>query len=276
MNRKEYTGSLYSQYKKEPIKTRIIPKEEILFNLKNISQLLTLDVLKPDYTYQDRERLVLNRKEGLLALFTKRKRKDPEKDAEDFLCSLGGIRTLLLSTIKIIREGDPASDNDGEIVATYPGFKAILCYRIGHLFYQKGRKEAARVISEYAHSLTGIDIHPGAKIGKSFFIDHGTGIVIGETCIIGDNVRLYQGVTLGALSLSKGRRLKSVKRHPTIQDNVTIYSNASIFGGETVIGENSTIGANVYLTKSVDRDSVVFLSDKGITFSKKNTKKGQH
>lgn len=161
------------------------------------------------------------------------------------------IRGLLELDIQAMYDGDPAANSLSEIVLTYPGFIAISAYRIAHEFYSLGLRFLARIITEYAHGRTGIDINPGAIIGKSFFIDHGTGIVIGETAIIGNNVKIYQGVTLGALSLKDGHNLKNIKRHPTVKDNVTIYSNASILGGETVVGNNVVVGGGVFLTKSV-------------------------
>lgn len=178
----------------------------------------------------------------------------------DFLNGLPEIKEYLVSDIKALYEGDPSANSYCEIVLTYPGFIAISAYRIAHFLYKQDLKFVARVISEYAHSRTGVDINPGATIGKSFFIDHGTGIVIGETTLIGENVKIYQGVTLGALSLKDGRSLKNKKRHPTIGNNVTIYSGASIFGGDTIIGDNSIIGSNVFLIKSVEPNSKVRLS----------------
>lgn len=188
---------------------------------------------------------------------------------KQFYAKLPEIRRLLNGTIDAIFEGDPAALNRAEIVFTYPGFKAILGYRVAHAFTEIGEDVLARIIAEYYHSETGIDIAPKATIGERFFIDHGTGIVIGETAIIGNNVKLYQGATIGALSLAEGRALSGVKRHPTIEDNVTIYSNASIFGGETVIGKNSTIGANVYITRSIEPNSIVRLGNTGIVILKK-------
>ena len=176
---------------------------------------------------------------------------------EDFFVEIAGLRENLIKDALSIYDGDPACNSIGEVILIYPGFKAITSYRIAHIFYLNKEYFIARTISEYAHSLTGIDINPGATIGDNFFIDHGTGIVIGETCIIGNNVKLYQGVTLGALSLKDGRQLKNKKRHPTIEDNVTIYSGASIFGGDTIIGKNTIIGSNVFITKSVPTNSLI-------------------
>ncbi|MCR5078434.1 MAG: serine O-acetyltransferase [Bacilli bacterium] len=193
-----------------------------------------------------------------------------EKDLDGFFEELPHIRNLLNGSIDAIFEGDPASTSKEEIVFTYPGFQAILYHRVAHYFYGVGQKLLARGISEIAHSQWGIDIAPGATIGNHFFIDHGTGIVIGETAIIGNNVKLYQGATIGAMSLSAGRMLSGKKRHPTVEDDVTIYSNASILGGETTIGRGSIIGANVYLKTSVEPDSVVVLENSGIVIRKKN------
>lgn len=158
-------------------------------------------------------------------------------------------------------EGDPAAKSTMEVVMSYPGMYAIVVHRLAHILYQKGVPLIPRIMSEFAHSRTGIDIHPGARIGPGFFIDHGTGVVIGETCVIGENVKLYQGVTLGALSFEKdqyGRPVKGIKRHPDVGDNVVIYAGATILGGETRIGSNSEIGGNVWLTHSVPPNSKVY------------------
>ena len=176
---------------------------------------------------------------------------------EDFFIKIAALKENLMKDAISIYNGDPSCNSISEVILIYPGFKAITSYRIAHIFYINKEYFIARTISEYAHSLTGIDINPGASIGENFFIDHGTGIVIGETCIIGNNVKLYQGVTLGALSLKDGRELKNKKRHPTIEDNVTIYSGASIFGGDTIIGKNTIIGSNVFITKSVSSNSLI-------------------
>lgn len=151
---------------------------------------------------------------------------------------------------------DPASNSIEEVYIAYPGFFAISIYRFSHELFKLNIPLIPRLMSEYAHRLTGVDIHPGANIGNSFFIDHATGIVIGETCIIKENVKIYQGVTLGALQVKKS--LKNTKRHPTVQENVIIYANATILGGDTIIGANSIIGGNVWLTKSVPENSFVY------------------
>ena len=176
--------------------------------------------------------------------------------AENFFSKIPRIHEKLMMDAQAIFKGDPAATNVDEVILTYPGFFAISVYRIAHEFYILKIPYFPRVLTEYAHRLTGIDIHPGAKIGKSFFIDHGTGIVIGETTEIGNNVKLYQGVTLGAVSVNKN--LSNSKRHPTIEDNTVIYSGATILGGETIIGHNSVIGGNVWLTSSVQPYSIVY------------------
>ena len=163
-------------------------------------------------------------------------------------------RKIQLDTQAAYR-GDPAAKSNEEVVLSYPGLEAILVYRIAHFLYGNGVPIIPRIMSEHVHGKTGIDIHPGAKIGESFFIDHGTGVVVGETCVIGNNVKIYQGVTLGALSVKKN--LQNKKRHPTIEDDVTIYANATILGGETVIGHGSTIGGNTWVTESVPAGSVI-------------------
>lgn len=176
--------------------------------------------------------------------------------AEYFFERFPHIYLELEKDAKSLLENDPAATDLEEIYYAYPGFYAIAIYRFAHELFQKKIPLIPRIWTEFAHSKTGIDIHPGAKIGRNFFIDHGTGIVVGETTVIGDNVKLYQGVTLGALSVSK--EIANTKRHPTIENNVTIYSNATILGGETVIGEGSLIGGNVWITSSVAPNSVVY------------------
>ncbi|NJM41052.1 MAG: serine acetyltransferase, partial [Anaerolineae bacterium] len=169
---------------------------------------------------------------------------------------LSPLIELLWLDAQAMYEGDPAAQSVDEVIGTYPGLLAVSIHRIAHEFYQLGLPIFPRMLSEIAHARTGIDIHPGATIGKSFCIDHGTGIVIGETAMLGDHVKLYQGVSLGALSVDKS--LASSKRHPTIEDHVVIYANATILGGETVIGHHSVIGGNVFITKSVASHSVVY------------------
>jgi serine O-acetyltransferase len=174
-----------------------------------------------------------------------------------FLERLAGIRTLLSEDVEAAFEGDPAAKSYAEIVVSYPSIRAIAVYRIAHELHLLGLPILPRMMTEYAHDRTGIDIHPGAQIGRRFFVDHGTGVVIGETTTIGDNVRLYQGVTLGAKSPRGGTTLRGKKRHPTIEDDVTIYAGATILGGETTIGEGTVIGGNVWLIESVSPYSKV-------------------
>jgi serine O-acetyltransferase len=176
---------------------------------------------------------------------------------DGFFDELPAIRGALALDMEANFRGDPAAKSFEEVILSYPGFEAITVYRLAHYFWKAQVSLIPRMMSEYIHCRTGIDIHPGAEIGTSFFIDHGTGVVIGETTVIGNNVKLYQGVTLGALSVKKeeGNR----KRHPTIEDNVTIYSNATILGGETIIGHDSVIGGNVWITEPVPPDSTVYI-----------------
>ena len=173
---------------------------------------------------------------------------------------LPNIKKKLELDVEAAYKGDPAAYTKKEIILSYPSFEALSIYRISHYLYEEGAIILSRAMSEYAHSITGIDINPGAKIGHSFFIDHGTGVVIGETCIIGDNVKIYQGVTLGALSFPKddeGNIIKGNKRHPTIGNNVIIYANATVLGGDTVIGDNCVIGSNVSIRSSIAKNSTV-------------------
>lgn len=179
-----------------------------------------------------------------------------EMIADKFFNRIPFLYDLLNKDASAILEGDPASKSEFEVIRTYPGFFAISLYRLAHELLLLEVPLLPRILTEHAHSRTGIDIHPGAKIGEYFFIDHGTGIVIGETAIIGDHVKLYQGVTLGALSVDKS--LQHVKRHPTVEDHVVIYSGATILGGKAVIGHHSIIGGNVWLTKSVPPHSTVY------------------
>jgi len=177
-----------------------------------------------------------------------------------FLESIPSIRTMLAGDVQAAYDGDPAALNLDEVVLAYPGLLAISVHRLAHRLYELNVPLMPRIMSEWVHLQTGIDIHPGARIGRNFFIDHGTGVVIGETADIGANVKIYQGVTLGALSFRKderGRVIRESKRHPTVSDNVTIYANAIILGGDTVVGENSVIGGSVFLTTSVPPNSVV-------------------
>ncbi len=183
-----------------------------------------------------------------------------------FLSRLPEIQRRLLLDVQAGYDGDPAAASKEEVIFSYPGFYAIFVHRVAHELFTLSVPYIPRMMSEYAHSQTGIDIHPGATIGDSFFIDHGTGVVIGETTVIGNHVKLYQGVTLGALSLRAGQKLAGKKRHPTVEDGVTVYSGASILGGDTVIGEGSVIGGNAFITASVPRFTKVSVMAPALEF----------
>jgi serine O-acetyltransferase len=224
-------------------------------------------LLFPGYFDDEYAEVLLEKaKRLLLRLLTSKKEQEHKEEsaklAMDFLAKLPKIRASLATDVEAAFDGDPAASGREEIIISYPGVYAISVYRLAHELYILGVPMLPRIMTEYAHSVTGIDIHPGAQIGDYFFIDHGTGIVIGETTVIGEHVKVYQGVTLGALSTKEGQRLKGKKRHPTVEDYVTIYSGASIFGGETVIGKNSVLGSNVFVTESVPADSKLSINDK--------------
>ena len=193
-----------------------------------------------------------------------------------FLETLPKIREYLSTDVIAAFNGDPAAFSTDEIIFCYPCIFAITIYRIAHELYALGVPMIPRIITEYAHNLTGIDIHPGATIGKYFFIDHGTGVVIGETTVIGENVKIYQGVTLGALSTRKGQQLRGVKRHPTLGNNVTIYSGTSVLGGETVIGDGVTIGGNAFIVNSVSKGMKVSVKNPELEYSRSSTPDSAH
>ena len=173
--------------------------------------------------------------------------------------------------VEAFYDGDPAAYSTDEIIFCYPGLFAITVYRMAHVLYTLGVPMLPRMMTEHAHGVTGIDINPGATIGKYFFIDHGTGIVVGETTVIGDHVKIYQGVTLGALTTRGGQSLRGKKRHPTIEDNVTIYAGASILGGETVIGKDCVIGSNVFITHSIPANTTVSVKSQELQFKSRKT-----
>ena len=186
-----------------------------------------------------------------------------------FFNQIPKVRAMVQTDLQAAFDGDPAASGKEEIIFSYPGLFAITVYRLAHELQILGVPMLPRMMTEYAHSVTGIDIHPGATIGEYFFIDHGTGIVIGETTVIGKNVKIYQGVTLGGLSTKGGQSLRGSRRHPTIGDNVTIYANATILGGETVIGSGSVIGASAFLTDSVAPDTRVSIESQPLRFRTK-------
>ena len=195
---------------------------------------------------------------------------DADGAAEDitaaFLEKLPEIRAYVETDLQAAYDGDPAASGKAEVIIAYPGLYAITVNRLAHVLYQLKVPLIPRIMTEFAHSRTGIDIHPGAQIGRYFFIDHGTGIVVGETTVIGDNVKIYQGVTLGALSTRGGQNLRGKRRHPTIEDNVTIYAGASILGGETVIGHDSVIGSNVFITHPIAPGTRVSIKSQELLF----------
>ncbi len=200
----------------------------------------------------------------------------PKKRAEKIMCDfLGGIpqvRELLKTDVEAAFQGDPAAGASDEVILSYPFIEAISIQRSAHVLYALGVPLIPRMMTEWAHSRTGIDIHPGAHIGSHFFIDHGTGVVVGETSVLGTHVKLYQGVSLIARSLAGGQALRGQKRHPSIEDNVTIYANATIMGGDTVIGAGSTVGASVFLTHSVPPRSLVLAEGQGVRVLEKDRK----
>ncbi len=188
----------------------------------------------------------------------------------DFLHRIPALRALVNTDLEAAFDGDPAAKSMEEIVLAYPGLLAITIYRIAHELFMLRVPLIPRMMTEYAHGRTGVDIHPGATIGRYFFIDHATGVVIGETSIIGERVKIYQGVTIGALSTRGGQKLKGVKRHPTIEDNVTIYSGASILGGDTVIGRNSVIGGNSFITQSIKPNTRVSIKNQELQLDERD------
>ena len=224
-----------------------------------------IDFLFPHFSkkvYSDSEDVLANLqllKRNLVELIKQLNGNTPQNASEIadlFINKIPEIHSKLWNDAQAIHSGDPASESIDEVILAYPGFMAIVIYRLSHELYLLKVPIIPRIMSEHAHQIAGIDIHPGASIGSPFFIDHGTGIVIGETTVIGKNVKIYQGVTLGALSVDKS--LAQTKRHPTIEDDVIIYSQAVILGGSTVIGKNSVIGGNSWVTQSIPPDSVVY------------------
>ena len=252
----------------------IIPsRKEIILIIKNFQQLMF-----PDYFSLD-ENKGKSREEIIDGLFEALKRQisaaysfsacgevvDTESISYDIISKLPEVKEALIKDIQALYEGDPAARSAEEVILSYPGFYAISIYRIAHIFYINKIPYIARVMTEFAHEKTGIDIHAGATIGEYFFIDHGTGIVIGETTTIGDHVKIYQGVTLGAKSFElddDGNPVKGTKRHPDIGNRCVIYANATILGGNTKIGDGAVIGGNVWLTHSVPAGEVVYYGEK--------------
>ena len=246
---------------KNHLKSKKLPPKKDLTNFLNDLLCLLFPVLSCE-TYSSEkeveEKMFLVRQKLIQMLngFLEDENTNAKQITDDFFKELPSIYELTKKDIKAMFDGDPAAKSEEEIIVTYPGFYAIASYRIAHLLLALGIEILPRMITEIAHSKTGIDIHPGAKIGHHFCIDHGTGVVIGETSIIGNHVKIYQGVTLGALSVEKKDADK--KRHPTIEDKVVIYAGATILGGETTIGESSIIGGNVWVVKSVPKNSKIY------------------
>lgn len=246
---------IYPGYSKE--------KNYQIYNVKHNLSMLIEDVL-----------FNLNRQIALVLQSSGVEATQAEQQAHELcLCFFGRIpeiRAVVQTDLKAAYDGDPAASSMDEIIFSYPGLFAITVYRLAHVLYELKVPMIPRIMTEYAHSVTGIDIHPGATIGKYFFIDHGTGIVIGETTIIGENVKVYQGVTLGGLSTRGGQSLRGTKRHPTIEDNVTIYANAAILGGNTVIGRDSVIGASAFITHSIPACTTVSIKNQELQLRARN------
>ena len=195
---------------------------------------------------------------------------EAERLCLEFFAAIPKVRAMVQTDVRACYDGDPAATSADEIIFCYPGLFAITVYRLAHVLYELGVPMLPRIMTEHAHSITGIDINPGATVGQYFFIDHGTGIVIGETTVIGEHVKIYQGVTLGGLTTRGGQSLKGCKRHPTIEDNVTIYAGASVLGGETVIGRDSVIGANSFITKSIPACTTVSIKNQELQFKSRS------
>lgn len=232
-----------------------------LYSLKNNMSAVIEDAI---FNLKKQVIIVLKYRDGLKTMTEQELDEKSLNVALSLMEKIPEIRATLDTDIQATYDGDPAAGSKDEIIFSYPGLLAISVYRIAHELWLLNVPMIPRIMTEYAHSKTGIDIHPGATIGKYFCIDHGTGIVIGETTVIGEHVKMYQGVTLGGLSTKGGQDLKGTKRHPTIKDNVTIYSGASILGGKTVIGENVVIGGNTFITESVESGTTVFANQQDI------------
>jgi serine O-acetyltransferase len=289
---KEIVGDILNDYRKE----RAVDKIDI-FNQPDKNEVIEiteglLQIVYPGY-YRDRTYKIynfdnklsvvvedimyhLNKQIALALRFENKEMSDQDIATKSQELSIGffkripKVREVLDTDVEAAYNGDPATKYREEIIMSYPGLFAITVYRLAHELSLLKVPLIPRIMTEHAHSITGIDIHPGATIGRYFFIDHGTGIVVGETAIIGDNVKIYQGVTIGALSTRDVAKLRTVKRHPTIMDNVTIYAGASILGGDTVIGKNSVIGGNVFITSSVPDDTRVNIKNPDLKFKRKS------
>jgi len=261
MEEKSYRDQLFDAYKKAP---KCVPLKEVgvwfdklLTLLYPYSNKVFFDNRKAFELYIDQLELDL---EKILFCDFKGSSEQARKVCESLFGHLNDIKYALDTDIQAIYDGDPAASSHEEVIRCYPGFYAIAAHRVAHHLYELQVPIVPRMIAECAHNVTGIDIHPGAQIGHHFCIDHGTGIVIGQTCIIGNHVKIYQGVTLGGLSVNKQDANK--KRHPTIEDQVVIYAGATILGGQTTVGKKSIIGGNTFITKSVAPNSKVYYSNR--------------
>lgn len=241
-----------------------------IFNMRHTLAALVEDVM---FNLQKQVTIALKNKPSYAQSSENDVRKKAKEITIAFMKQVPRMREYIDTDLDAMFDGDPAANSKNEIILCYPGLLASTIHRIAHVLWELEVPLIPRMMTEYAHSKTGIDIHPGATIGKYFFIDHGTGIVVGSTTTIGEHVKLYQGVTLGALSTSAGQSLHGVKRHPTIEDNVTIYSGASVLGGQTVIGHGSVIGSNAFVTSSIKPDSRVTIQNQELHQSSEGIKK---
>lgn len=241
-----------------------------IFNMRHTLAALVEDVM---FNLQKQVTIALKNEPSYAQSSENDVRKKAKEITIAFMKQVPRMREYIDTDLDAMFDGDPAANSKNEIILCYPGLLVSTIHRIAHVLWELEVPLIPRMMTEYAHSKTGIDIHPGATIGKYFFIDHGTGIVVGSTTTIGEHVKLYQGVTLGALSTSAGQSLHGVKRHPTIEDNVTIYSGASVLGGQTVIGHGSVIGSNAFVTSSIKPDSRVTIQNQELHQSSEGIKK---
>ena len=241
-----------------------------IFNMRHTLAALVEDVM---FNLQKQVTIALKNEPSYAQSSENDVRKKAKEITIAFMKQVPRMREYIDTDLDAMFDGDPAANSKNEIILCYPGLLASTIHRIAHVLWELEVPLIPRMMTEYAHSKTGIDIHPGATIGKYFFIDHGTGIVVGSTTTIGEHVKLYQGVTLGALSTSAGQSLHGMKRHPTIEDNVTIYSGASVLGGQTVIGHGSVIGSNAFVTSSIKPDSRVTIQNQELHQSSEGIKK---
>jgi serine O-acetyltransferase len=242
------------------------------YRFYNMDSRITVIIEDVMYNLNKQIAIALRQREDCEGECLKELEAEAERISLNFFKTIPKIREYVATDVEAFFDGDPAAFNRSEIILSYPGLYAITVNRLAHELFLLGVPVIPRMMTEHAHSKTGIDIHPGATIGKYFFIDHGTGIVVGETTVIGNNVKVYQGVTLGALSTRGGQKLKGVRRHPTIEDDVTIYAGASILGGETVIGKGSVIGSNAFITSAIAPGTRVSIKNQEHSYSGKEQK----